>query len=989
LSYTYKVTDGVSYYDLPDWQDDSVGYDFCQVGSFKGTYKKGGVNSDQLVDNAVVIAYWNGVEYPNSRFKLLASEGSSTKEQDSFTVYGKSLLDVFRKVVVYPNFIFSPDPSTPDPIPTPVKYPPSTPGGILNNLFTIAQTRGAMTGLTWGFSDTLDSAGNPWDYELAIEYKVGTKYLEIIRNFVDNGIVEIELRGTEIYVVRESDLGSDLTLGDTPLELRAGLDYEEIPYKWSVEERVNRSILAGDEGGFVEDTSIVAPMGPFGMEEQAMTQSGTLDPNYLNYINEKALEKVEVKREEFTRKITIRPDGPAPLVDYSVGDWILDRSGEAIGAQRYRVRTLAIESTGGETTCSITLNDKFLEQEIITARRLEAITGGLTGAEPSPPPDGLTFPMAPESIFINSDTYYDSSYLVKVLASISWVAPTLNTDLSNLTNLDGYDVEYRVSESGIFSDPVETDPIKFWRSLGVGGAASNYANIGGLNPGWWIQVRVRARNNDGAFSDWLTSAITQLTPDLDPPEKPSDPIVTSRLGTITVKWDHLDHLGNPMAPDFERVDVRMVSPGYDSGGGYVIPAIDGIVGSLRNTSETDTLVIVDNLPLDASDVTITFIAYDRAGNASVESDFVNIEVLRVQGPDITANSITTNHITAGSITSALIEATAINGKTITGAFIRTALSGARVELLPTGIKGYNAGGVETFGFDTATGYLTALGAIIYGSIYAGPDAGTQARLFNGNAEFYDAGSKSAMMGEFAGRFYNYLTEAWNGDTVRGIALWIPGGTNPFFQVGQALTAGSRQMVVGAGDSVETIQLRATGRARMIVTNSSITCLPSGISIDTDASQPIEISSAHRLLLNAAENINMEIGGGAELKMIGIGTTPDLANMVLTGSNNVKKTSSSLRYKTDVEPAEVKLKDAKALMGLSRTWIDKGEKEKDPSYSKRSIGYIAEELAEHDTLNQFVIYENNRPESVAYAALSIASMVLIKDLYAQVEELKKK
>jgi hypothetical protein len=61
LSYTYKVTDGVSYYDLPDWQDDSVGYDFCQVGSFKGTYKKGGVNSDQLVDNAVVIAYWNGV----------------------------------------------------------------------------------------------------------------------------------------------------------------------------------------------------------------------------------------------------------------------------------------------------------------------------------------------------------------------------------------------------------------------------------------------------------------------------------------------------------------------------------------------------------------------------------------------------------------------------------------------------------------------------------------------------------------------------------------------------------------------------------------------------------------------------------------------------------------------------------------------------------------------------------------------------------------
>lgn len=64
-----------------------------------------------------------------------------------------------------------------------------------------------------------------------------------------------------------------------------------------------------------------------------------------------------------------------------------------------------------------------------------------------------------------------------------------------------------------------------------------------------------------------------------------------------------------------------------------------------------------------------------------------------------------------------LSATALDGKTITGALIRTAASGARVELTTAGLKGYDAGGVVKTAVGT-DGALTASGANIAGAITA-------------------------------------------------------------------------------------------------------------------------------------------------------------------------------------------------------------------------------------------------------------------------------
>lgn len=60
-------------------------------------------------------------------------------------------------------------------------------------------------------------------------------------------------------------------------------------------------------------------------------------------------------------------------------------------------------------------------------------------------------------------------------------------------------------------------------------------------------------------------------------------------------------------------------------------------------------------------------------------------------------------------TGSLIVDGAIDGKTITGAVVRTAASGARVQLDSTGLHAFNSGGTEVTTISAATGQVTALG----------------------------------------------------------------------------------------------------------------------------------------------------------------------------------------------------------------------------------------------------------------------------------------
>lgn len=118
--------------------------------------------------------------------------------------------------------------------------------------------------------------------------------------------------------------------------------------------------------------------------------------------------------------------------------------------------------------------------------------------------------------------------------------------------------------------------------------------------------------------------------------------------------------------------------------------------------------------------------------------------------------------------------------------------------------------------------------------------------------------------------------------------------------------------------------------------------------------------------------------------VAYGTDTLAANTYLTTSGGIRRTSSSLRYKQDVEDLQVDL--AAVLAMRPRTWRDKRQVEEDPTTTLRIPGFIAEELDELG-LTEFVTYEANGPESIQYDRLAAAQHLVLVDHEARIAQLE--
>jgi len=94
-------------------------------------------------------------------------------------------------------------------------YPASVPGMsigfIWRTLIEEAQARGALPGITLGFTDTLDSNGNAWAIEPDLALDIGTNLLNVAQTFVEQ-YVDVEVTPTLVLnLYNKGTLGSDLT----------------------------------------------------------------------------------------------------------------------------------------------------------------------------------------------------------------------------------------------------------------------------------------------------------------------------------------------------------------------------------------------------------------------------------------------------------------------------------------------------------------------------------------------------------------------------------------------------------------------------------------------------------------------------------------------------------------------------------------------------------------------------------------------------------
>lgn len=81
----------------------------------------------------------------------------------------------------------------------PLSGPPGWfPSQVLAAFITEAQARGVLgfEGITLGYTDRLDSGGNPWRRRVASTYKVGTGGLDLVRQLVERGMDVAMVQGT-------------------------------------------------------------------------------------------------------------------------------------------------------------------------------------------------------------------------------------------------------------------------------------------------------------------------------------------------------------------------------------------------------------------------------------------------------------------------------------------------------------------------------------------------------------------------------------------------------------------------------------------------------------------------------------------------------------------------------------------------------------------------------------------------------------------------
>lgn len=590
MTYAIHAFVGGEWYDLPDWASDTtVGFDMMFSGMIDGKYLRTGVNANKLVKDVILALFCDGYEGDDSLFWIQAGAGSETDDDSKyFRVVAKSLKDVFRRTIVR---------NSAKPW-KPVKYDDEKVGYIFNKLFISAQNRGAMQNLTWDFTPTHDSAGVAWADKIDIEFPPGSPLADTMTSLMDSGYFEMRIRGSVIQMFNFGGMGQDKS---SSVEIAGGKDLIETPYKWSIEDRVGYSLMIGDGSAYVENTRAATPHGPFGIEEQGASFGGTKKKTTLEKINKAYLEKAGGIRQEYTRKVQLQTGGKRPVADYAIGDRIFDRTGP--DTQNLRIRSMVLSPFEGSGTCTIALNDRFLENEIRLAKKISGISsasGGTSNGLPAVFVPDDTVPMPPTNIRITSGPYVNSQSVIPSVNSamyVEWDAPTTNTDESAIDDIGSYEIRYKKL--------TETT----YRSAST---SFTYVDIRPLMPRDNYEVQIRTWDLYGNYSDWTTPVQSgPLKGDEDPPPRPSRPVVTSAASVVSVVVDTKDDAGYPMPVDVVRyiIYADVVSPPTQAVGGM---------------AHTGGIYAFGASP--GSTVYVQVFAQDYSGNVSAGSDVVSVHV---------------------------------------------------------------------------------------------------------------------------------------------------------------------------------------------------------------------------------------------------------------------------------------------------------------------------------------------------------------------------
>ncbi|MBB5081385.1 fibronectin type III domain-containing protein [Nonomuraea endophytica] len=690
---------------LPTTIGTEVGWPFNDVPALKLTHSQAGPGSDLLSDPCEIAVEVSGdgtswAEPADSRFLLIRRHLDLTDKAAVEQLDMPGYAWMLRKLILYPGSQPLVDGKR--------AFLSATPGAILATFLTEGHARGTLTGLTWNFSSTHDSAGQPWAKVLTIYYEPGLDALTTLINLAEQGVLDFSMQGRQLRAYNaDTQLARDLATGPAPIDLRHGRDITHAPDVGTLEDAASAVLVVGDNQ-FQQTYTNPSAVAPWGRWEQYVGQGGVSDPGTAALLADAALKRAERERVQRTRQISLAAARWFPILDYRPGDRVLaPGAGGLPEPLRVRQVTLVRDQTG-VLSGNVVLNDRLLEQDIRLARRTAGIVGGSTasggsGARPAPASPRPRSPTAPAGLIVDAQAYIDSAGVPQGQITATWGAVVTDVN-GTAVEIDGYELFMRVNQADA--------P---WFLVALTQADDRNATYSPLVIGEQYAFKVRA-TNQGARGGFSAQQVVTVPDDIDAPPVPTPPSLSTRLGVIHVGWDGHGVGGVLMPSDFAHLLVWMqdpLSPGWSE------------VGYLEQAGG----IVVPGQPY-GQDREFRLTAVDRSGNESAPSSSATIAAVQLVSGDAAASSITTGHLVANAVTAAkidvgAIQAAHIGANQVTAAKLESVLTlstrivagsaaGARVELNSTGLAAYDSGGVQTVSISSATGSVSLVGQLASG-----------------------------------------------------------------------------------------------------------------------------------------------------------------------------------------------------------------------------------------------------------------------------------
>lgn len=415
-------------------------------------------------------------------------------------------------------------------------------------LTVLQEARQTVTGLAPGlqasFTSTADSSGNTWAKRITIYYEPGTSLLTILDNLAQQGQCDWWLEGRRLHVVNP-----DSTSTHTDKRLHA--DATERPVRMSRAGLLHTAILVGDDGLTWKVDNPSTPR-PWGATMTVINQGGVRDAGTARTLIDEQLTSGSQPRVERTLSASMDHMSLRFQRDFLVGDWLLAPD-ETDVWQEMRVHQVTLSQDTDGTALAVTLNDRFIDQDVRNAKRTKGIVNGAsgdagTGSLPtSATPEGAV-PAAPTGVVVGSEAYLDDDGVARAVIRVSWAPVTVDTRGNALTSVAGYEVAARRAGDAA------------WSTTGTVSTSDTAAGLSPMATGTAYQVRVRAFT-DTVMGGWSAVVTITTASDVTPPPVPTVPVLSQTLGVLSVVWDGQGVGAETMPADLSHLDVSVQVPG--------------------------------------------------------------------------------------------------------------------------------------------------------------------------------------------------------------------------------------------------------------------------------------------------------------------------------------------------------------------------------------------------------------------------------------------